>query len=126
MRIPKELVTFINQAESPNKIFNSIITSSGIEPLIFCFWSIEEIESALEMREEWDVTNCLIPFYGDWHNLFCVKLGSVFIEIVEVDDDRVVRNRWESIGDFQKSLLWQDEEPGDASGVIEGESWLNL
>jgi hypothetical protein len=126
MQIPKELVTFITQTESPNKIFNSIRTTAGIEPLAFYFWSIEEIESALEMREEWDVATYLIPFYGDWHNLFCVKLDSASMEIVEVDDDRVVRNRWDSIGDFQKSLLWQDEEPGDASGVIEGESWLNF
>ncbi|WP_447927813.1 hypothetical protein [Vreelandella sp. EE27] len=126
MHIPEELVAFINKTESQNKTFNSIRTTSGIAPLAFLFWSIEEIESALEMREEWGVTNCLIPFYGDWHNLFCIKLNSVPMEIVEVGDDRIVHNRWDSIDDFQKSLLWQDEEPVDASGVIEGESWLNL
>jgi hypothetical protein len=126
MQIPKELVAFINQAESPNKIFNSVRTSSGTETLVFSFWSIVEIESALEMREEWEVATSLVPFYGDWHNLFCIKLDSTPMEIIEIDDDRNVRNTWHSISDFQKSLLWQDEEPANISGIIGSESWLNL
>jgi hypothetical protein len=126
MRIPKELAAFINQTESPNEIFNSIRTSSGIEFLVFSFWSIEEIDSSLEMREEWDVASNLVPFYGDWHNLFCLKLDSTPMVIFEIDDGRNVRNTWHSISDFQKSLLWQDEEPANISGIIESESWLDL
>lgn len=126
MEIPKELVAFLSQSESPNKNFNSIRASSGIESLAFAFWSIKEIESALEIREEWEVANSLIPFYGDWHNLFCLNLDSVPMEIIEIDDDRNIRNTWHSISDFQGSLLWQDEEPEKTSGVIESESWLNL
>ena len=44
----------------------------------------------------------LIPFYGDWHDLFCLKESTG--EIVALNDEREVLCKWASIKDFKSCL----------------------
>jgi len=107
--------------------FNVIRKVESSVELYHLFWSLSEIESSLEMREDWSVPNTLIPFYGDWHDLFC--LDTVTGSIIELSDDRSEVYKWKTITDFNESLIpskdWE-ETPADTSGIIDSESYLDF
>ncbi len=96
-----------------NKKFASIYLNCEIEPLAMPFWSWQEIQNGLDLRQEWEVDISLIPFYGDWHKLFCLKESTG--EIVALNDDREVLCTWASIKDFNSCLSEKEIEYGDRS-----------
>ena len=63
----KEYTKFLKEVESMNKKYASIYFNVELEPLAMPFWSWEEIQKGLDLRQEWEVDKELIPFYGDWH-----------------------------------------------------------
>ena len=76
------------------------------------FWTWEEIQKGLELRQEWEVEESLIPFYGDWHDLFCLNENTG--EIVVLNDERAVLCTWASVKDFlsclsEKEVVFDDE-----------------
>lgn len=116
MKMPNQLLEFLKDKQNPNETYNSIKTESGIQTLYHCFWDTEEIESALRMRGEWDVELNQIPFYGDWHDLYCLEEDT--LKVIEINDDRNVLNVWDSLPNFISSLCWVDEKPADTSGIV--------
>ena len=88
------------------------------------FWSEAEIARALAMRKDWDIPESLVPFYGDWHSLLC--LDPISGEVKLLDDRRLVTCEWKSSAVFAESLLRAAESPSDTSGIVEGESWLDI
>jgi len=103
---------FLKQVESMNQTYASIYFNCELEPLFMPFWSWDAIQAGLEQREEWEVDESLIPFYGDWHDLFCLNENTG--EIVALNDEREVLCRWDCIKDFmsclsEKEISYDDE-----------------
>ncbi|MDT8282991.1 MAG: SMI1/KNR4 family protein [Gammaproteobacteria bacterium] len=122
----KEYTKFLKEVESMNKKYASIYFYCELEPLTMPFWSWQEIQKGLELRQEWEVDESLIPFYGDWHDLFCLDENTG--EIVALNEEREVLCIWASIKDYlnclsEKEILYDDEymasgshDFGDAKG----------
>ncbi len=98
----KNYTKFLKEVESVNKKYASIYFNCELEPLAMPFWSWEEIRKGLELRQEWEVDVSLIPFYGDWHDLFCLNENTG--EIVALNDEREVLCTWTSVKDFLSCL----------------------
>lgn len=93
---------FLQEVESMNEKYASIYMNCELEPLTMPFWSWQEIQHGLSLRQEWEVDASLIPFYGDWHDLYCLNEGTG--EIVALNDDREVLCKWASIKEFESCL----------------------
>lgn len=102
---------FLKEVESMNDKYASIYLNCDLESLVMRFWSWEQIQNGLSLRQEWEVDASLIPFYGDWHNLFCLNESTG--EIVALNDDRIVLCRWASIEDFKSCLSEREIEYDD-------------
>jgi len=108
----KDYTKFLKQVESMNKKYASIYFNCELESLAMPFWTWEEIQAGLELRKEWEVDASLIPFYGDWHDLFC--LNGTTGEIIALNDEREVLCTWTSVKDFlsclsAKEIIYDDE-----------------
>ena len=102
---------FLKEVVSLNKKYASIYLNCEIETLAMPFWSWEEIQNGLHLREEWEVDTSLIPFYGDWHKLFCLNESTG--EILALNDAREVVCKWDSIKDFISCLSEREIEYDD-------------
>ena len=104
------------EVESMNDKYASIYLNCDLESLVMRFWSWEQIQHGLSLRQEWEVDASLIPFYGDWHDLFCLNQNTG--EIVALNDEREVLCTWASVKDFLSCLsekeIAYDDEPMDA------------
>lgn len=98
----KDYVKFLREVEGLNEKYASIYLNCELEPLVMPFWSWQEIQDGLKLRQEWEVDTSLTPFYGDWHDLFCLNENTG--EIIVLDDDRREVYKWASIKDFLSSL----------------------
>ena len=108
----KEYTKFLKEVESMNKKYASIYFNCELEPLAMPFWTWEEIQKGLDLRQEWEVDDLLIPFYGDWHDLFCLNENTG--EIVALNEEREVLCTWTSIKDYlsclsEKEIIYDDE-----------------
>ena len=108
----KEYEKFLKEVESLNKKYASIYFNVELEALAMPFWSWQEIQAGLALRQEWEVNESLIPFYGDWHDLFCLNENTG--EIVALNDEREVLCTWTSVKDFlsclsEKEIVYDDE-----------------
>lgn len=108
-----EYSTFLKEAESMNEKYASIYINCELEPLVMPFWSWEEIQQGLNLRGEWEVDFSLTPFYGDWHDLFCLNESTG--EIIALNDEREAIYTWASVNDFisslsDKEINFDDEE----------------
>ena len=92
----------------------SILVNGELQSLPHSFWIWTEIKAALSMRNDWEVDSALTPFYGDWHDLFCLKIETG--EIVVIDDNRDVKFTWPSAEAFMHALSEQELEY-DLSGM---------
>lgn len=103
---------FLKSVGDLNEKYASVFINCELEPLVMPFWSWQEIQKGLSMRRDWEVADNLIPFYGDWHDLFCLNEDTG--EVIALDDNREVVCRWSSIDDFmsclsEKEILFDDE-----------------
>lgn len=80
------------------------------------FWSWEEISDSLRLRADWDVADDLIPFYGDWHDLYCLDLNSE--KIIYLNDARKKICEWKNSVDFKNSLSKEIVESKNIGGVV--------
>ena len=108
----KEYTKFLKQVETLNKKYASIYFNVELEALAMPFWSWSQIQKGLDLRQEWEVDESLLPFYGDWHDLFC--LNKCTGEIVALNDEREVLCTWTSIKDFlsclsENEIIYNDE-----------------
>lgn len=123
----KDLRAFFEKVESFNLSYDSIETADGIQKLYLSFWSIAEIEESETIKAEWDIAHQLVPFYGDWHDVMCVDIGSSPASVVYLDDDRRIIHRWPDIDNFLSSLrVISEDEPRNDSGIIKEKSWLDF
>ena len=107
---------FLKEVESFNKKYASIYINCELEPLVMPFWSLQEIQKGMDLRHEWEVDLSLIPFYGDWHELFCLKATTG--EVVAMDNNREEICRWASIDDFKRCLSVKEIKYDDVSQVV--------
>ena len=98
----KQYEKFLKEVEILNHKYSSIYFNVELEALAMPFWSWDEILKGLKLRQEWEVDKELIPFYGDWHDLFC--LNGTTGEIVALNDEREVLCTWASVKDFLSCL----------------------
>jgi len=122
----KDYEKFLREVEILNHKYASIYFNVELEALSMPFWTWDEIQKGIELRQEWEVDKELIPFYGDWHDLFCLNATSG--EIVALNDEREVLCSWASIKEFlsclsEKEIVYDDESAeagvhhfGDAKG----------
>lgn len=98
----KEFEPFLKSVESFNSNYCSIKEGEDWVSLTSNFWSWDDIQKNLKMREEWNVSEAYIPFYGDWHNLYCIDCRSH--KVVSLNDERHIVCEWPSREAFEKSL----------------------
>ena len=108
----KDYEKFLKEVDVLNHKYASIYFNVELEALSMPFWTWPEIEKGLALRQEWEVDESLIPFYGDWHDLFC--LNGTTGEIVALNDEREVLCTWASVKDFlsclsEKEIVYDDE-----------------
>jgi hypothetical protein len=121
---------FLDSVKNAAGDFSGLRAGDEIIPLVHPFWSPKEISNALQIKNEWEVSDDLIPFYGDWHDLLCISVSTG--KIVMLDDERVQLFVWESGDDFLGCLRQHPEMEKEisrtdkASGVVESESWLDF
>ena len=99
---------FLKEVESWNKKYASIFVNCELEPLVMPFWTWQEIQKGLSLRQDWEVDTSLIPFYGDWHELLCLNGNTG--EIILLNDDREEICKWASIKDFMPCLSENEVE----------------
>ena len=97
---------FLKEVEALNKKYASIYLNCELESLVMPFWSWDKIQDGLKLRDDWEVDAALIPFYGDWHDLFCLNQNTG--EIVALNDERQQVCKWASISDFIRCLSDQE------------------
>lgn len=93
---------FLKSVESFNSQYASIEINGEKDSLSHSFWSVSEIENGKSIQVDWDVPAHLIPFYGDWHDLFCLDSDSG--QVVSLNDEREMMHIWLCVDDFIASL----------------------
>jgi hypothetical protein len=93
---------FLKQVSSFNNKFDQILENGEQVFIGWPFWSWESIQTGLESREEWEVPSNLVPFLGDWHDLYC--LNPETNQIIAIDDERTTVCVWDSPSLFISSL----------------------
>lgn len=114
----KDYKNFLTLAESLNTKYASIYFNCELEALTMPFWSWEEIQAGLELRNDWEVSTSLIPFYGDWHDLICLNENTG--EIVALNDEREVLCTWSTVNEFLSCL--SEKEISYDDGYLQGEA----
>ena len=110
--IMKQYEKFLKEVEILSHKYASIYFNVELEALSMPFWSWDKIQKGLDLRKEWEVDESLIPFYGDWHDLFCLNENTG--EIVALNDEREVLCSWASVKDFmsclsEKEIVYDEE-----------------
>ena len=123
MGINREQEQFLQSVIRFNEEFNSIQAGSDVVPLYHSFWDENEISKAEEMKAEWGVPGRYVPFYGDWHDLFCLDRETGHVH--SLDDSRTVVHSWDSISQFVRSLSNQEEEPSQTRNILGGTLWFD-
>ncbi len=93
---------FLEKVEFFNEEFCSLEVNGKLESIALPFWSIDKIRKGLELREEWGISNDIIPFQGDWHELLCLVKTSG--EVIYINDAREILHRWKSTSEFISRL----------------------
>ena len=107
---------FLKSIEGFASDYPSIYEGDNLTSLSLYFWSWDEIIEGLGKRDEWDVPDNLIPFYGDWHNLLCLNVddGSIF----SINDAREINFQWDDTASFKSSFSSKEIESPKSKGII--------
>ncbi|AQQ68352.1 hypothetical protein Mag101_12435 [Microbulbifer agarilyticus] len=98
--------------------YHSIYAGDTLVSLTLNFWSWDEVLDGIEKRNEWQVSDNLIPFYGDWHNLYCLDISDG--KILSLNDAREIEFQWEDTASFKSSLSTKEVESSANVRVISG------
>lgn|SRR5574341_448936 len=123
MKTTKEQKVFLETVEEYNDSFNAVKIDGQVEQLNHSFWNSREIADAESLKLEWNVSQDLVPFYGDWHTLFC--LNAVTGAVIYLNDERKILFSWHDIPAFVSSLLNREEEPLSESSLDDVKIWLD-
>ena len=121
-----QAIELLKGAESFNEKFNAVEEKGDTIRLWMSFWSWDDIEEAEDIKEDWDLAQSYYPFYGDWHDIFCIYIDGEKESIVALNDDREVRATWNSVNEFLGALRYFDEGSSEVKTIDEKESWLNF
>jgi len=106
----KHALAVLGEVDAFNAKFAGIRKGEDRESLSLGFWSRAEIEESLDLRSDWEIPATWIPFYGDWHDLYCFDV--VNGTVLEIDDSRATTFSWPSFAEFQNSMIkeadWED------------------
>lgn len=123
----RTITDFLRNAEALGEKYNAIQLNNSIKSLTLPFWPIKEIEESDDMKDDWEVNKNYIPFYGNWHDLFCIDISSSTLSIIYINDDRDIIHKWEDIDSFLNALRHIPEGGyRDTSGIIDEESYLDF
>ena len=119
MPIPSSVEHFLKSVQKTAQDFEAIWAGNDLIDLLHPFWSYQRVSDSLSIKEEWDVADDLIPFYGDWHTLMCIsgRTGEVFL----LDDERTAEFVWRSADDFLDALTHEkpsENEPPHKKPVL--------
>lgn len=98
----RELDDFLRTIQSRARGCEGIVGNGRSIRLNGGFWAFAEIESGLKLRRDWGISEDLVPFYGDWHDVFCLSLSTC--EVIYLDDDRRTIATWRDTETFMESL----------------------
>ena len=128
--MPKiDYTDFLKQVESLNEVYASIYFNCELEALTMPFWAWDDIQLGLALRQEWEVDKSLIPFYGDWHDLFCLNADSG--EVVALNDEREALCKWASVNVFlrwlsETEIVYDDGAMGNGAHHFGESKWREL
>ncbi|MBY6213311.1 SMI1/KNR4 family protein [Microbulbifer agarilyticus] len=109
---------FLATIEVVSANYRSIYEGATLVSLTLNFWSWDEVLDGIEKRNEWQVSDNLIPFYGDWHNLYCLDINDG--KILSINDAREIQFQWENIASFKSSLSPKAVESPEIVRVVSG------
>lgn len=106
---------FLETIADDAKEYCSITENNKLVSLSLYFWSFEEIIKSLKLRADWEVGENLIPFYGDWHDLYCIDATTS--KIIYINDKREIICEWQDKNYFKNSLS-KEEVPSKGTDSI--------
>lgn len=86
----------------------------------------EQIIEAYDLREDWDIPNSIVPIIGDFHDLIGINYSTERPSVVFLNDARDSLCLFDDFDSFLDGRFLSEEESSDSSGIIEGESWLDI
>ena len=107
---------FLETIENEAKEYCSIIENKQLVSLSLYFWSFEEVMKSLKLRKDWEVDENLIPFYGDWHDLYCIETETG--KVLYINDKREVICEWLDTNSFKRSLSKEEVPSKGAKGIV--------
>ena len=125
-QLSAKAIKLLKDAESFNEKFNAVEEKGDTIRLWMSFWSWGDIEEAEDIKEDWDLLPNYYPFYGDWHDIFCIYKDGEKESVVALNDDREVQASWSSVNDFLGALSYFDNEASEVKTIDEKETWLNF
>lgn len=112
---------FLKKVASLNEEYCSIRINGELESIGMPFWSFEEIEKGLSLREEWDIPLNLIPFQGDWHEIFCLDQNTG--KVIYLNDERAIAHEWKNTQEFLRSLSKDEVAYAEKPKIVS--AWLS-
>ena len=110
---------FLQSIERLASDYPSIYEGDNLISLSLYFWSWDEIVDGIGKREEWDISDNLFPFYGDWHDLFCLKIDDG--SIISINDARGINFQWDDTASFKSSFSSKEIETPESTGIVSGQ-----
>ena len=99
----REAEDFLKSIQSRTRDFDGVIGSGRLIRLNGDFWIYSKIMFGLGLRSDWGISEDLVPFFGDWHEVICLSLSTD--NVVYLDDDRRTIATWPDTQSFLASLL---------------------
>jgi len=107
---------FLETIEDEAKKYCSITVNNKLVSLSLYFWSFEEIINSLKLRSEWEIDEKLIPFYGDWHDLYCIDTETG--KVIYINDNREIVYEWQDASYFKNSLSKEEIPSKGIEGIV--------
>ncbi|MFT3960446.1 hypothetical protein [Propionivibrio sp.] len=101
-------IAFLQSIEEIGAPFDYIRTNK-IERINFPFWSYQEIQDGLGIREDWDIQTYQVPFWGDWHDVLCLDTNTG--QVLYLNDARNSVFSWSTTQEFIGSLTNEPATP---------------
>lgn len=114
---------FLKSVSSFNDLYASIKIDGKLENLVMPFWEWSDIQCSDIQKEDWELEEKYIPFYGDWHDLICLNVENG--QVIMLNDSRKVVTAWDSIDAFVSSLS-KDEVPYESLEDIKIEASIDF
>ncbi len=93
-------------------------------------FSTDEIASAYDVADDWEIPKNHVPMMGDFHDLVCLSFEeNTTPHVVIINDERAELARFSSIREFITHIQKEEEKPLSSSGVtgvVKKGTWLDF